>query len=143
VVAFPEGQKGALKLFRDRYRLQRFGRGGFVSLAIEHGVPIVPTAVVGAEEVHPLLFRPQLLGRLLGAPLPVTATFPLLGPLGVIPLPSQWVVLFGEPFRFDAEALERADDPLYINRTRERIRNSVQALVEDGLRLRRSVWSAD
>jgi 1-acyl-sn-glycerol-3-phosphate acyltransferase len=143
VIAFPEGQKGALKLFRERYRLQRFGRGGFVSLAIQHGVPIVPVAVVGAEEAHPLLFRPQFVGRLLGVPLPLTATFPLLGPLGVIPLPSQWVLVFGEPFRFEAEDLERVDDPLYINRTREMIRSSVQSLVEEGLRMRRSVWSAD
>ncbi|MEE8557316.1 MAG: lysophospholipid acyltransferase family protein [Myxococcota bacterium] len=143
LIVFPEGQKGALKPFRDRYQLQRFGRGGFVSLAIEHSVPIVPVAVVGAEEAHPLLFRPQLPSRLIGAPFPVTPTFPHLGPLGLIPLPSQWVLLFGEPFRFDAEARERAEDPLYINRTRQTIRSTVQHLVDEGLKLRRTVWSAD
>lgn len=143
VIAFPEGQKGALKPFRDRYRLQRFGRGGFVSLAIRHRVAVVPTAVVGAEEAHPLLFRPKFLSRLLGAPLPVTATFPHLGPLGLVPLPSQWVIAFGEPFQFDGVDPEKAEDPLYVNRTRETIRSSVQSLVEEGLRLRRSVWSAD
>jgi 1-acyl-sn-glycerol-3-phosphate acyltransferase len=141
VIAFPEGQKGALKPFRDRYRLQRFGRGGFVSLAIRHHLAVVPTAVVGAEEAHPVLFRPRFLGRLLGAPLPVTATFPHLGPLGLVPLPSQWVIVFGEPFLFDAVDPERAEDPLYVNRTREIIRGSVQSLVEEGLRLRRSVWT--
>jgi 1-acyl-sn-glycerol-3-phosphate acyltransferase len=143
VVAFPEGQKGALKPFRDRYRLQRFGRGGFVQLAIQHRIPIVPTAVVGAEEVHPVLFRPGLASRLIGAPLPVTPTFPHLGPLGLVPLPSQWVVLFGEPFEFDAEELDRADDPLFVNRTREEVRGAVKSLVEEGLRQRRSVWTAD
>ena len=143
VVAFPEGQKGALKPFRDRYRLQRFGRGGFVQLAIGQRIPIVPTAVVGAEEVHPVLFRPGLAGRLLGVPLPVTPTFPHLGPLGLIPLPSQWWILFGEPFEFDAGDWERADDPLFVNRTREEIRSAVKRLVEDGLRRRRSVWTAE
>jgi 1-acyl-sn-glycerol-3-phosphate acyltransferase len=142
VIAFPEGQKGAFKPFRDRYRLQRFGRGGFVSLAIRHRVAVVPTAVVGAEEAHPLLFHPKFLSRLLGAPLPVTATFPHLGPLGLVPLPSQWVIAFGEPFEFGTADPEEAEDPLYVNRTREAIRSSVQSLIEEGLRLRRSVWSA-
>jgi 1-acyl-sn-glycerol-3-phosphate acyltransferase len=140
VIAFPEGQKGALKPFRDRYRLQRFGRGGFVSLAIRHRVPVVPTAVVGAEEVHPILLRPGFLSRLLGVPLAVTPTFPHLGPLGIVPLPSQWVLLFGQPLEFKDVEPSRAEDPLYVNRTRERIRAAVQALLEEGLRQRRSVW---
>lgn len=141
VIAFPEGQKGALKPFRERYRLQRFGRGGFVSLAIRHRVAIVPVAVVGAEEAHPILVRPTLLSRVIGLPLAVTPTFPHLGPFGLIPLPSQWVLVFGPAFRFDGVDLDRADDPLYVNRTRERIRSCVQSLVEDGLRQRSSVWS--
>jgi 1-acyl-sn-glycerol-3-phosphate acyltransferase len=143
VIAFPEGQKGALKPFGDRYRLQRFGRGGFVSLAIRQGVPIVPAAVVGAEEVHPILMRPNFASRLLGLPFPVTLTFPHFGPLGLIPLPSQWMLLFGEPFEFAGDRAEQADDPLLVNRTAERIRSTIQSLIDEGVRQRRSVWSAD
>ncbi len=141
VVAFPEGQKGAVKPFRDRYRLQRFGRGGFVSLALRERAVIVPVAVVGAEEVHPILFQPRLPGRILGAPLPVTPTFPLLGPLGVVPLPSQWRVRFGDPLFFDDVDPEKADDPLYVNRTRETVRGAIQSLLEEEVHRRRSVFS--
>lgn len=141
VVAFPEGQKGALKLFRDRYRLQRFGRGGFVSLALRGGASIVPVAVVGAEEAHPILLRPRLLQRLLGAPLPVTPTFPLLGPLGLVPLPSQWRIRFGEPIPVADLEKEHAEDPLYLNRKREQIRSAIQDLLDQELRSRGSVFS--
>ncbi len=140
VVVFPEGQKGALKPFHDRYRLQRFGRGGFVSLAVRQRAVLVPVAVVGAEEVHPVLYQPPLSRQLLGVPLTVTPTFPLLGPLGLVPLPSQWRIRFGEAVRFDDVAPERADDPLYVNRTRERVRSTIQHLLETEVRQRRSVW---
>ena len=82
VIAFPEGQKGSLKPFRERYRLQRFARGGFVPLAARLRAAIVPVAIVGAEETYPVLFEPRALRRLLGVPVPITPTFPLLGPLG-------------------------------------------------------------
>jgi 1-acyl-sn-glycerol-3-phosphate acyltransferase len=140
VVSFPEGQKGALKPFRERYRLQRFGRGGVVSLAVRRGCTVVPVAVVGAEEAHPILLRPQLVERLLGLPLPITPTFPLLGPLGAIPLPSQWRIRFGAPLRFDGVAPERADDPLYTNRTREEIRGAIQTLLDEEVRRRSGVF---
>jgi 1-acyl-sn-glycerol-3-phosphate acyltransferase len=141
VIAFPEGQKGALKPFRDRYRLQRFGRGGIVSLAVRRRATLVPTAVVGAEEAHPVLARPDLLERLLGVPLPITPTFPHLGPLGLVPLPSRWRIRFGVPLRFDAVPPERADDPLYVNRTREQIRGTIQSLLEEEVRKRSGVFS--
>ena len=141
VVAFPEGQKGALKPFRERYRLQRFGRGGFVALALRLRAAIVPVAVVGAEEVHPILYRPRLARRLTGAPLTVTPTFPLLGPLGLIPLPSQWRIRFGEPRFFEQVDPARADDPLYINRTCEEVRGTIQSLLDREVRERRSVFS--
>ncbi len=141
VVAFPEGQKGALKRYHDRYRLQRFGRGGFVSLAVRRRAVVVPVAVVGGEEVHPVLYLPPLASHLLGVPLTITPTFPLLGPLGLIPLPSQWRIRFGEPIRFDDVASERADDPLYVNRTRERVRSTIQDLLDSEVRKRRSVWT--
>ncbi len=141
VVAFPEGQKGALKPFRDRYRLQRFGRGGIVSLAVRRRATLVPVAVVGAEEAHPVLARPGLVERLLGVPLPVTPTFPHLGPLGLVPLPSRWRIRFGVPLRFDGVPPERADDPLYVNRTREEIRGTIQSLLEEEVRKRAGVFS--
>ncbi len=140
VVAFPEGQKGALKPFRERYRLQRFGRGGVVSLAVRRGCSVVPVAVVGAEEAHPILLRPQLAERVLGLPLPITPTFPLLGPLGAIPLPSQWRIRFGAPLRFEGVPPERADDPLYVNRTREEIRGAIQALLDEEVSRRSGVF---
>lgn len=141
VIAFPEGQKGALKPFRERYRLQRFARGGFVSLAARLRAALVPVAVIGSEEVHPILFEPRILRRLLGVPIPVTPTFPLLGPLGVIPLPSRWRIRFGEPLWFDDVSPERAADPLYVNRTRERVRGAIQNLLDEELPRRRSVFA--
>ena len=140
IIAFPEGQKGALKLFRDRYRLARFGRGGFVSLAVRRRAVIVPVAVIGAEETHPVLFRSSLMERLLRFPLPVTPTFPHLGPLGLIPLPSRWRIRFGEPVRFDDVPEERADDPLYVNRAREQIRGTIRTLVEEEVSRRPGVF---
>jgi 1-acyl-sn-glycerol-3-phosphate acyltransferase len=141
VIAFPEGQKGALKPFRDRYRLQRFARGGFVSLAARMHAALVQVAVIGSEEVHPILFEPRILRRLLGIPVPITPTFPLLGPLGVVPLPSHWRIRFGEPLFFDDVPLERAADPLYVNRTRERVRGAIQSLLDEELPRRRSVFA--
>ncbi len=140
VLAFPEGQKGALKPYRDRYRLQRFARGGFVSIALRQRATIVPVAVVGAEEVHPILFQSSFAERFLGVPLPITPTFPWLGPLGLVPLPSRWRIRFGRPIRFDDVPLERAEDPLFVNRTRELVRGNVQSLLEDEVRGRSSVF---
>ena len=98
VIAFPEGAKGAAKVFRQRYRVQRFGRGGVVRTALALGAPLVPVAVVGAEEAHPVLFKMETAARAVGLPfIPVTPTFPALGPLGVVPLPSKWSIAFGAP----------------------------------------------
>lgn len=139
-IVFPEGQKGALKPYRDRYRLQRFARGGFVSIALRERATIVPVAVVGAEEVHPILLQSGFAERLLGVPLPVTPTFPWLGPLGAVPLPSRWRIRFGRPIRFDEVPVERADDPLFVNRTREVVRGNVQALLDEEVHGRSSVF---
>ena len=98
VAVFPEGTRGTQKPYRDRYRLQRFGRGGFVEIALRTGSPIVPVAIVGSEEIHPKLAEAPLLARLAGTPFfPITPTFPLLGPLGAVPLPSRWRIEFCEP----------------------------------------------
>ena len=98
VAVFPEGVKGTGKPYSERYRLQRFGRGGFVEIALRTGAPIVPVAVVGSEEIYPKIADLPAVARLIGAPFfPVTPTFPLLGPLGIVPLPSKWRIEFLEP----------------------------------------------
>ncbi|MGQ4417341.1 lysophospholipid acyltransferase family protein, partial [Streptomyces sp. SAS_269] len=102
VGVMPEGFKGIGKPFSERYKLQRFGRGGFVSTALRQGVPIIPCSVVGAEEIYPMLGNAKTLARLLGFPyFPLTPTFPWLGPLGAIPLPTKWTIQFGEPIPTD------------------------------------------
>ena len=142
VVAFPEGVKGAAKVFRERYQLKRFGRGGVVRTALENRVPLVPVGVVGAEEAHPLLFKAQLAGRALGLPfLPVTPTFPALGGFGLLPLPSKWVITFGSPADLDYDDPSAADDELLVSRLTAQLRSRIQALVDQGLETRESVWS--
>jgi len=141
VLVFPEGQKGAAKVFRDRYRLKRFGRGGVVRVALEMRVPIVPIGIVGAEEAHPILFKWNAPARALGLPfLPVTPTFPLLGPLGLLPLPTKWVIRIGEPISIDHLAPDAASDELLISRMNEELRSQVQVLIDAGLSDRSSVW---
>ena len=141
VVAFPEGQKGAAKVFRERYRLQRFGRGGVVRVAIEMRCPLVPVAVVGAEEAHPVLFKMETAARMSGLPfLPVTPTFPLLGPLGLLPLPSKWSIHFGEPVPTEHLGVEAAEDELLVSRMTEELRAEIQREVNAGLKRRASVW---
>jgi 1-acyl-sn-glycerol-3-phosphate acyltransferase len=141
VVAFPEGVKGAAKTFRDRYRLQRFGRGGAVRLALAAGVPIVPVAIVGAEETHPILFKVETPARLLGLPfLPVTPTFPWFGPLGALPLPSKWVISFGEPLAAAGPGGAQANDDLLVARLTEELRAEVQRLVKAALGIRQGVF---
>jgi len=139
VIAFPEGEKGAAKVFRLRYQLQRFGRGGAVRSAIDSGVPLVPVGLVGPEEAHPILFKSRMPARLLGLPfVPVTPTFPLAGPLGLLPLPSKWIIRFGEPANLEGEG--DRNDPLLVSRLNETVRERIQTLVEDGLEERESVW---
>ena len=142
VVTFPEGQKGAAKIFADRYRLQRFGRGGVVRTAIEAGVPLVPVAVVGAEEAHPVLFKTHTLARAVGLPfLPVTPTFPLLGPLGALPLPSKWSIRFGPPLTPGDLAPGAADDALRVSQVTEELRAQIQQMLDLDRRAREGVFS--
>lgn len=141
VGVFPEGVKGVGKPFKDRYRLARFGRGGFVRLALRTGAPIVPCAVVGAEEVHPKIASMDWLGKPIGLPyLPITPTFPLLGPLGFVPLPTKWSIDFADPIPMDAFGPEGAEDPILVNRLSEQVRSTVQRMVDSRLARRRSVW---
>lgn len=124
---WPEGFKGIGKPFAERYKLQRFGRGGFVSSAMRAGVPIVPVSIVGAEEIYPLIGNVPSLARLLGVPyLPITPFFPLLGPLGLIPLPSKWIIEFGEPIRTDAFEPDASDDPMLLFNVTDQVRETIQ-----------------
>ncbi len=134
VGVWPEGFKGIGKPFSERYKLQRFGRGGFVTAAVRTGRPIIPTAIVGAEEIYPILGNLPLAARLLGVPyFPLTPTFPWLGPLGMIPLPSKWIIAFGEPIRTDDLTDAAADDPMMVleltDLVRERIQQSLYRLL--------------
>jgi 1-acyl-sn-glycerol-3-phosphate acyltransferase len=134
VMVFPEGAKGVGKPYSRRYRLERFGRGGFVELALEAGAPIVPCAVVGSEEIYPKIGELPLLARLTGAPyFPLTPTFPLLGPLGAIPLPSRWRIAFDEPMVFDNLAPDAAEDRAKVFALAEEVRDRIQAKVFENL----------
>jgi 1-acyl-sn-glycerol-3-phosphate acyltransferase len=141
VIAFPEGVKGAAKVFRERYRVKRFGRGGVVRVALETGVPLVPVGIVGAEEAHPLLFKWTMPARALGLPfVPVTPTFPLFGALGGLPLPAKWVIRLGTPLPIDHLPPDASSDELLVSRLTEELRSQVQSLVDVALAERASVW---
>jgi 1-acyl-sn-glycerol-3-phosphate acyltransferase len=142
VIAFPEGAKGLGKYYRDRYRLQRFARGGFVSLALQTGAPLVPVAVVGAEEIHPVLARWQWMARGLELPyFPVTPTFPWLGMLGLVPLPTKWRIHFGAPIDLAGQYGPDAHrDELLVNRLKEEIRERIQRMLVSALSARDSVF---
>ena len=141
VAVFPEGVHGIKKLYSERYRLQRFGRGGYVRLSLRMRAPIVPCAIVGAEETNPLLYRIESMAELFGLPyIPITPTFPLLGPLGLVPAPTRWRIKFGEPINVGSYGPEAADDQLLVSRLSDRVRSAIQGLLESGLRERRSVW---
>jgi len=137
---FPEGVAGLSKLFSERYVLQPFS-SGFVRLALRHHATIVPVAVVGAEEIYPLVGRVRAFGKLVGVPyLPVTPFFPLLGPLGMIPLPSKWMMRFGTPIVFDGSA-RHSHDGATVRALAEQVRVRVQRMVRALLRRRDGVFS--
>ena len=142
VGVFPEGFKGIGKPYSERYKLQRFGRGGFVSAALRAGVPIVPCSIVGAEETYPMIANVRTLARLLGVPyVPVTPTFPLLGPLGLVPLPSKWIIEFGEPIETaHLGGAAAADDPMLVFNLTDQVRETIQSTLYTLLMQRRSVF---
>ena len=142
VGVWPEGFKGIGKPFSERYKLQRFGRGGFVSAALRTGVPIIPCSIVGAEETYPMIGNARTLARLLGLPyLPITPTFPLLGPLGAVPLPSKWIIEFGEPIETkDLGGVNAAEDPMLVFNVTDQVRETIQSTLYTLLMQRRSVF---
>lgn len=138
VGVFPEGFRGTGKLYRDRYRLQRFGRGGFVAVALRTGAPIVPCAVVGAEESHPMLADVPALARALGIPyFPITPTWPLLGPLGLVPLKASWTIRLADPIPTAHLGPGAADDPDVVRALADRVRDTVADMLDDILPTRR------
>jgi 1-acyl-sn-glycerol-3-phosphate acyltransferase len=142
VGVWPEGYKGLGKPFAERYKLQRFGRGGFVTAALRSGTPIIPTAIVGAEEIYPVIANLPGVARVLGLPyVPMTPTFPLLGPLGLIPLPSKWIIEFGKPIRTDEYAAGAADDPMLVFDLADQVREAIQQALYRLLMQRRSVFT--
>ena len=141
VGVWPEGYKGLGKPYRERYHLQRFGRGGFVEVALRTGSPIVPVAVVGSEEIYPMLANLRRVARLLGFPyFPVTPTFPALGPLGAIPLPSKWLIEFCPPIETAQLGPDAVLDPMVLFDLTDQVRDTIQRTVHKNLLARRSVF---
>jgi 1-acyl-sn-glycerol-3-phosphate acyltransferase len=138
---FPEGFKGVGKSYTDRYKLQRFGRGGFVSAAVRTGAPIIPCSIVGSEEIYPKIGDIAPLARLLGLPyFPVTPLFPHFGLLGAIPLPSKWYIEFGEPILTDHYEPDTADDPMIMFDVTDHVRETIQQTLYRLLAKRRNVF---
>jgi 1-acyl-sn-glycerol-3-phosphate acyltransferase len=140
VLVFPEGRKATEKLYKDRYRLRRFGRGGFVEAAMRAKAPIVPVCVVGAEEAAPVFAQVGLLKRLTGLLyFPITPTFPHLGLLGMLGyLPAKFRIRFLEPIAFEEEGMH--DDKALVQTVAHEVRARIQEGLWDMLRTRRSVW---
>jgi 1-acyl-sn-glycerol-3-phosphate acyltransferase len=141
VGVFPEGVKGASKPYRNRYRVQRLGRGGFVQLALRTGAPIIPVAVVGSEEVHPVLYDMRPIARLFGLPTaPITPTFPWLGLAGLLPLPSKWFIAFGAPIEVAHLGSDAADDSRLVLELSEEVRGWIQRKLHELLPRRRTIF---
>jgi 1-acyl-sn-glycerol-3-phosphate acyltransferase len=135
LAVFPEGLKGVGKLYRERYRLSRFGRGGFARLSREAAVPMLPVAVVGAEEIHPVIGKITALSAPLGLPyIPITPTFPWLGPLGLLPVPTKWTIQIGAPV-----AAPAPDDLQGTVVAAESVRSAIDVMISDLLAQRRSI----
>ena len=134
VMVFPEGSKGAGKPFSRRYQLERFGRGGFVEVALRTGSPIIPVAVVGSEEIYPKVGDSPALAKLIGAPyFPITPTFPLLGLAGIIPLPSRWRIEFCDPIDLSEYGSEAAKDRALVLELSDRVRDTIQSKLFENL----------
>jgi 1-acyl-sn-glycerol-3-phosphate acyltransferase len=135
LAVFPEGLKGVGKLYRERYRLSRFGRGGFARLSRQAGVPMLPVAIVGAEEIHPVIGKITALSAPFGLPyIPITPTFPWLGPLGLLPVPTKWTIQIGPPV-----AAPAPDDLRGTVVAAESVRSTIDMMISDLLSQRRSI----
>jgi 1-acyl-sn-glycerol-3-phosphate acyltransferase len=138
---FPEGYKGLGKRFKDRYKLQRFGRGGFVAAALRTKAPIVPCSIVGSEEIYPMLADVRLMARLFSLPyFPITPLFPLAGPAGLVPLPSKWHIAFGEPIPTAHYDGADAEDPMVTFELTDQVRETIQQTLYQLLAGRRNMF---
>lgn len=127
ICVFPEGTRGIGKLYSERYQLQDFGRGGVIKLAMQTGAPVIPCAIIGAEDIHPMLWKFEEFGKKMGLPFfPVTPTFPLFGLFGLIPFPSKWKIKFGKPIVYKKS--KKPVDKLLVE-----LKSTVQKLVDDEL----------
>jgi 1-acyl-sn-glycerol-3-phosphate acyltransferase len=132
VGVFPEGFKGTGKPFSERYKLQRFGRGGFAVTARRAGVPIIPCAIVGAEEIYPMIGNSRSMARLFRLPyFPVTPLFPWLGPIGAVPLPSNWIIEFCPPVPTDGSGTNGAGPDQEVSRLADHVRDIIQHKVDE------------
>lgn len=137
ILVFPEGARGSGKPWRHRYHLRKFGRG-FMRLALQAGAPIVPCAVVGAEESIVSISDARGIAKLLGAPyLPISPWLPLLGPLAYVPMPTKFHVQFGEPLVFDGPF---DDEDAAIEAKVAVVERAIQRMIDEMLRRRRSIW---
>jgi 1-acyl-sn-glycerol-3-phosphate acyltransferase len=139
VGVFPEGSAGARKPWRERYRLQRFGRGGFVKVALRTGAKIVPCAILGSEEASPGIARTGWLADRLGIPL-LSSSALRVGAAALLPLPSKWTLRFGDPVDVSRMGVAAADDVAAVNGVAEQLRATLQAMLDEGLAVRRSVF---
>jgi 1-acyl-sn-glycerol-3-phosphate acyltransferase len=141
-LVFPEGTKGPSKSYTDRYHLRRFGRGGFVEIAMRAGVPVIPIAVIGSEEAMPIVMRLPSLAKAIGVPyFPITANLLTMGPLGVVlPFPAKFKLRVLDPVHFDVPADQDRYSKSRVMEEAEHIRTLLQESVFDMLRDRRSVW---
>jgi 1-acyl-sn-glycerol-3-phosphate acyltransferase len=141
VGVFPEGYKGVSKLYKDRYKLARFGRGGFIKMALGAQAPIIPVAIVGAEETYISVYKSKTLAKLTGFPyFPISLRFPWFGLLGVIPLPTKWYIDFGTPIPMEEFQPDAADDLVLVSQLTDQVRNIVQEMIYQRLAQRRSIF---
>jgi 1-acyl-sn-glycerol-3-phosphate acyltransferase len=141
VAVFPEGYKGIGKLYHQRYQLARFGRGGFARVAIKARAPIIPVAVVGAEETYIALAQIPMAEKIFGYPMPpITPTWPWLGLLGAIPLPTKWSIEFGTPIETADLPPNAEDNQALISQLSDQVRNTIQAMLYQRLADRRSIF---
>lgn len=141
VVVFPEGVKGLGKLYRDKYHLARFGRGGFIRLCLRTRAPLIPVVFIGPEEIHPMLARETVFSRMLGIPYtPITWTFPWLGPFGLFPLPSKWSIHILPPIDFTNYGHGAEKDRVLVYKMSKMVKEQIQDTIVDKLKNRRSIW---
>ena len=137
ILVFPEGVRGISKTYDKAYQLQGFGLG-FMRLALENNLPIVPIAVVGAEEQAPSLYDFKALGKMVGMPaFPITPTFPLLGPMGLLPYPTKYRIYYGKPLQFTGDP---DDEDRVIQEKVDQVKHSISTMLQRGLRERRSIF---